>query len=236
VPLPDTPDFTLPDESTVDIAFDTILQGILDGTLTAGELLSEAFLSRWLGVSRNPLRAALHRLSSLGIVVMAAGRSARVAPDSPQRQNELLFALFTVGAHDLAAHGGAAGGTLPDSRALQHEVGELKRAQSAGDRVAAARHLVDYFRLLISPSDAAVLTAYVATDLRPGLLRFFDPARSPVPFDQLTDALSTVADDLQSGRPDLAAERLNAIRDATAAAFRQLFRPAQGLPGPLQLS
>ena len=52
---------------------------ILSGELKAGDALTELSLSKRLGVSRTPIRAALHRLAEEGLVSFNANRSATVA-------------------------------------------------------------------------------------------------------------------------------------------------------------
>ena len=58
---------------------DTLTDAILDGTLVQGEILREAALTTWLGVSRTPVREALVQLQQRGLVDLPANRPARVA-------------------------------------------------------------------------------------------------------------------------------------------------------------
>ncbi len=58
--------------------FLTLKDEILSGKLKRGEALAETALSLRLGVSRTPLRAALHRLSEEGLVDIFPNRSAVV--------------------------------------------------------------------------------------------------------------------------------------------------------------
>ena len=52
---------------------------ILSGKLSSGEQLREQALSERLGVSRTPIRSALHRLAEEGLVEISANRGATVA-------------------------------------------------------------------------------------------------------------------------------------------------------------
>jgi DNA-binding GntR family transcriptional regulator len=73
---------------------------IVDGTLTPGEQLRDQELATWLGVSRTPVREALLRLGQAGLVLVAPGRSTRVATLDAR---ELLGAQSVVAAmHRLA--------------------------------------------------------------------------------------------------------------------------------------
>lgn len=73
--------FTAPRLLSDDV-HDALLRVVLDGTLAPGERLVDDELIAWLGVSRTPIRAALERLSDVGVVELAANRYTRVArPD-----------------------------------------------------------------------------------------------------------------------------------------------------------
>jgi DNA-binding GntR family transcriptional regulator len=56
---------------------------ILDGRLKKGDVLTETALSKRLGVSRTPLRAALHTLAEEGLIELRANRGAVVIGVSP---------------------------------------------------------------------------------------------------------------------------------------------------------
>ena len=51
---------------------------ILEGKLTAGEALTECAVAKKLGVSRTPIRGALHRLSEEGLISLTPNRGAVV--------------------------------------------------------------------------------------------------------------------------------------------------------------
>lgn len=55
-------------QSVTDYAYGAVLAGVRDGTYHAGERLTEARLTRELGVSRVPLREALKRLAGEGVL------------------------------------------------------------------------------------------------------------------------------------------------------------------------
>lgn len=76
-------------------AADRIRAAIYDGTLQAGELLIDQELQDWLGVSRAPVREALHELERVGLVEMVPQRYTRVAQPRPEDRTAVLQ---TVGA------------------------------------------------------------------------------------------------------------------------------------------
>jgi DNA-binding GntR family transcriptional regulator len=62
---------------------------ILDGTLAPGSQLRETHIAGQLGISRAPLREALHRLEEEGLVVRFPFRGAFVAEISPKAAKEI---------------------------------------------------------------------------------------------------------------------------------------------------
>lgn len=74
------------------LAYERLESAILQGGFEPGERLSESALARRYGISRGPLREAIGRLESRGLVERELNRSARVvSPDGPD-----LLHLLTV--------------------------------------------------------------------------------------------------------------------------------------------
>lgn len=61
-----------------DDVFRRLRDAIVDGTFQPGEQLKDSELADWLGVSRTPIREALLRLGTSGLVVAVPGRSTTV--------------------------------------------------------------------------------------------------------------------------------------------------------------
>ena len=68
----------VPRSGSADRVYDTVRQGILDGTYAQGARLGEADLADSLGVSRTPVREALRRLGSEGLLATLPNKGARV--------------------------------------------------------------------------------------------------------------------------------------------------------------
>src|SRR5947207_1899451 len=66
-------------QSVVDQVYAAVRARILSGELPRGSKLPQNALAEDLGVSRTPLREALHRLSTEGLVDLEANRGATVA-------------------------------------------------------------------------------------------------------------------------------------------------------------
>jgi DNA-binding GntR family transcriptional regulator len=67
-----------------DDVYRRLRDAIVDGTFTPGEQLKDGELAEWLGVSRTPVREALLRLGSSGLVVALPGRSTTVSTIDPR--------------------------------------------------------------------------------------------------------------------------------------------------------
>lgn len=65
-------------QSLEEMVFSRLEEEILDGSLQRGDSLGEISLSKRLGVSRTPIRGALHRLSEEGLVDIAPNKGAKV--------------------------------------------------------------------------------------------------------------------------------------------------------------
>jgi DNA-binding GntR family transcriptional regulator len=70
--------------------YETLTELIIDGTLRHGQHLVEAELARQLGVSRQPIREALHRLQAEGWVDLRPGLGAFVHTPTEHEVDELL--------------------------------------------------------------------------------------------------------------------------------------------------
>jgi DNA-binding GntR family transcriptional regulator len=78
--------------AAADIAYETIRSQILDGVLPQGHRLTEQALAADLGLSRTPIRDAIHRLIHEGFVDRGKGYSTRVA-QFPEEELEQIFEI-----------------------------------------------------------------------------------------------------------------------------------------------
>lgn len=81
--------------SLVDAATEVIRDRILDLTFAPGELINSSDLVKVLGLSRTPVREALNRLATDGLVRFAANQGVYVAPLDLVEVND-LFEAFRV--------------------------------------------------------------------------------------------------------------------------------------------
>lgn len=73
-----------------DVVFNTLRQAILIGELKPGERLMEIHLADRLGVSRTPIREAIHKLEREGLVTIVPRRGAEVAQITEKSMNDVL--------------------------------------------------------------------------------------------------------------------------------------------------
>ena len=81
-----------------DVVFNTLRQAILTGELKPGERLLEIHLANRLGVSRTPIREAIHKLELEGLVTLVPRRGAEVAQITEKSMNDVLEVRRTLDA------------------------------------------------------------------------------------------------------------------------------------------
>lgn len=96
MPVPKSPTTQGPRRLLRDVVYEQMLHAIEDGTLEAGERLNDDELTSWLGVSRTPVREAIARLESEGLVEMAANRYTRVASVTGAAHDEAAALLAAL--------------------------------------------------------------------------------------------------------------------------------------------
>src|SRR6516225_8466445 len=118
--------------------YDALIGLIVRGDLPPGQHMVETDLARQLGVSRQPIREALHRMEAEGWVDLRPSQGAFVHVPTDQEVDELLDvrALLEAETARLAAAGaasgldgaGGAGGTNPARPAQLARLREIWRA------------------------------------------------------------------------------------------------------------
>jgi DNA-binding GntR family transcriptional regulator len=73
-----------------EFAYTQLREKILSGALEPGQVLHQAMLARSIGISTTPLREALRRLKSEGLVELDAHRDARITELTPEEARDLL--------------------------------------------------------------------------------------------------------------------------------------------------
>jgi DNA-binding GntR family transcriptional regulator len=110
----------------VEGAYRFIRHAILTGELQPGETLREAWLAEQIGVSRTPVREALNRLGSEGLVVLERYRRGQVAQFSGEEVAEIFFLRARLEGH--GARRAAARITEDDLAHLERIEDEMEQA------------------------------------------------------------------------------------------------------------
>jgi DNA-binding GntR family transcriptional regulator len=136
VPVPTTPQAVAPVSRLLrDQVFTRVLEAIRAGDYKPGDTLADEDLESWLGVSRTPIRQALARLVSVGLVEMEPNRYTRVASiDAREFMNSTgaLIALWKLAAE--ATVGKLSGSDAKKLKNLFDQATQaLKSAKSVGD-------------------------------------------------------------------------------------------------------
>ncbi|WP_025156499.1 GntR family transcriptional regulator [Leifsonia aquatica] len=131
-----------------DMVHDQLRDAILDRTLRHGEVLSDDELARWLGASRNPIRAAIHELAQEGLIETWPNRYTRVAVPS---QAAVISATHALG----ALYAGAMRFTVPTlpDRVVKQSVercADVLDALASGDVADIRRSFIPLFDDLLA--------------------------------------------------------------------------------------
>ena len=160
--------------SVVDLVTAEIRRAVLTGALPAGEQFSIRELATQLGVSHIPIREALRRLESQGLIVLRQGRSASVVPLSAADLEAIYRLRYVV---ELPLAGASAGRRGPAEIARLDAL--LEASRHLDPEVAWQGHY-DFHEALVHPAanpwDERVLhTLWVAAERYTHLV--FDPTQ-----------------------------------------------------------
>jgi DNA-binding GntR family transcriptional regulator len=164
--------------SAVDLVTAEIRRAVLTGTLAPGAQFSIRDLAEQLGVSHIPIREALRRLESQGLILLPQARSASVAPLSVADMDAIYRLRYVV---ELPLAGASAGQRNPKQIERLNTLLELSR--DLDPDISWQAHY-DFHEALVHPAanewDGRVLhTLWVAAERYTHLV--FDPT-------QITDA------------------------------------------------
>jgi len=155
--------------SAADRVFEHVRQGILNRRYADNDLLSEGDIATETGVSRTPVREALLRLQSQGMVALLPKRGALVLPVTAQEWQDLLATRLLVETHCTASAITRGRGPAV-AEALAAPLADLRAAASANDLtayVAADRN----FHATIVAADGNMILIRLYASLRDRQLR-----------------------------------------------------------------
>jgi DNA-binding GntR family transcriptional regulator len=160
----------MPETSLTRVAYDRIRDAIVYGPLDLGEPLSENALARALGMSKAPIRAALHELRARGLVDVVPHSGTYVFSPAARDIEELCdFRALLEG----QAVRSAMQHNAPALLAALDAVIEAMRQADTSSRDAAKRLDSEYHQLFITHCGNQYLTdAYATIGARVEALRF----------------------------------------------------------------
>lgn len=135
---------------------------ILENRLPPGYLAPEPEIATRLGMSRTPVREALVRLASEGLVQLVPRRGVRVLPVSPADMKE-IYQLLGVLEPEAAAQIAERGLSPIERRQLERATDAMERSLENNDLEAWATADTDFHQSLLGLSDNARLKAIVGT-------------------------------------------------------------------------
>jgi DNA-binding GntR family transcriptional regulator len=171
-------------QSLGEVVYDRLLSAILSGQLIGGDELSEVTLADQFGVSRTPVREALNRLASDGLVENGHNRRATVRTITREMVVEIYqvrqclesgatrLAAARMGADEIARLDALAATVRPDGVAIDQEKALVFDAELHGsiarncgnrrlaDEVKRYSNFVPIFQRLAGKRDDRLLLAY----------------------------------------------------------------------------
>lgn len=176
-----------------DDVYRRLRDAIVDGTFAPGEQLKDGELADWLGVSRTPIREALLRLGTSGLVVAVPGRSTTVAAVDAKATRDARDVIAAM--HSLAVRQMAGRLSEADLDRMRDANRRFAEAVAAGDAPAAHQADDDLHMVPVAATGnlalASVIDHFGPVVRRAERLRFTRDGRSSVDLhDQLIDLLA----------------------------------------------
>ena len=195
------------------LVLDAIRKAIITGRFPPGARLVEDQLAKELGVSRNPVREALHALEGEGLVTMSPRRGAVVATVTPQDAAQMFEVRELLEA--FATRMAARNGTERDVTALRRLLVTTEEALETADPVQLGRRNTDFHSSISLMTKNNYLIELMRSMARRMEWIFRQDAvrRGPGSLDEhaaIVDAIAVGNEDLAAS---LAAEHVQAARD-----------------------
>ncbi len=133
-------------DSLVNYVYDYVLEMVLTRQIKCGERVPETMIAEKLGISRTPIREALRRLASAGIINIYPKRFAEVVTFSEQAVKDLGF--IRVMLDTIAAQLAIINGSNADFIRLRELTDKSLSEAKAGDIMAAVNFDCDFHMML----------------------------------------------------------------------------------------
>lgn len=207
------------------LAYDYLLDWIRDGTLAPGEQIQDLEISESLGISRTPVREALHMLMQQGLVELVPGRQTRVTPLEPTAWRHIYEPMVALEA--IAARHAAERATPDDVQRLRDLHARFVSTVKFGDAGKAREVDAEFHRFVVSLSDSPYLDMLIST------LKIHRDRMNSVYFDQVgpqpgsIQEHAAVVEAIAAGDPARAAE---AVRTNWRSSARRVEAAVEAMP------
>lgn len=155
---------TLPRHRAADLAYGVIRQGVMSGRWPSGAHLREVELASELGVSRTPVREALRRLASEGVLKFEPHIGATVPNWSAADLDEIFDLRSRLESY--AAELAASRADETTIAAMREATREMERAAFSGqspDTVAVTANNDRFHQLIVTASGSKRLATFIAS-------------------------------------------------------------------------
>lgn len=156
--------------SASDQVYAHVRERILDGSIRAGELITEGQFVEATGLSRTPVREAFLRLEAEGWLKLYPKRGALVVPVQPEEKEQVLEARQLIETHAMTAISAVPDAAERLSQRLREITEQTREAMTAGD-IAAFTSLDAEFHLVLVGSSGNDILSDIYRGLRDRLLR-----------------------------------------------------------------
>lgn len=185
-----------------DVVFHKLRQAILTGELQPGERLMEIHLASRLGVSRTPVREAIHKLEREGLVIMTPRRGAEVASITAKGLQDVLEVRRSLD---------ALCGELACDRISPEKKVELKQAQEEFERATKGKDIREMARKDAALHDIIVEATgndrlvQLVNQLAEQMYRYrFEYLKDPKQYEKLVEEHKDICDSIISGDKETA--------------------------------
>lgn len=208
--------------------YDALVELIVDGSLAPGQHLVEAELARHLGVSRQPVREALHRLRAEGWVELRPGQGAFVHVPTEVEVDQLLDVRALLESE--AARTAARSASPEEIARLRVLLGEGADALAAGDpeRVAGANTALH--TEITAASGNAVLAEL--TGIVKGRMRWYHRSVALTRGEGSWEEHEALIDAIEAGDASRAADIMRRHVEETRTAHHERIRASAGPASP----
>jgi DNA-binding GntR family transcriptional regulator len=152
-----------------EVVFNTLRQSILMGELKPGERLMEIKLANHLGVSRTPIREAIHKLELEGLVVMIPRKGATVSKITEKDLNDVLEVRCSL--EELAVELACHKITQEEITHLKQLIIEFKEAMNGEDVTYIAKKDVEFHDVIFAATNNKRLIQLIS-NLREQMYRY----------------------------------------------------------------